>query len=177
VARPGFHAIRILHRFIINQHCNMSSWLSAPRITVVSISLLLIVLAILPPFVGESIRVWLMTGFSAVCHQLSDRSPSLAGIQLAACHRCFGIYFGLFAGSLIIPVTVLRKRILTDHVWPIVVLSAAPAALDWIAGLAGIWSSGPWTRALTGAIFGFIGGAFILAAATDLVRVRRKEAV
>jgi hypothetical protein len=41
----------------------------------------------------------------------------------------------------------------------------------------GVWESGPWTRAITGAIFGFVGGAFILAAASDLVHGRHREVV
>jgi len=42
----------------------------------------------------------LYSSFSPVCHQDPGRSFELLGHQLAVCHRCSGIYFGLFLASL-----------------------------------------------------------------------------
>jgi hypothetical protein len=43
------------------------------------------------------------TFFSYICHQMPDRSLHLAGHQMGVCSRCFGVYFGLFAGVAIYP--------------------------------------------------------------------------
>jgi uncharacterized membrane protein len=37
--------------------------------------------------------------FSPFCHQIADRSFTMFGFPLAVCHRCFGLYLGLFFGS------------------------------------------------------------------------------
>src|SRR5438093_11912128 len=41
--------------------------------------------------------------FSYICHQISPRAFHVEGEQFAVCSRCFGVYFGLFAGFLIYP--------------------------------------------------------------------------
>ena len=44
---------------------------------------------------ADALPVYL--GFSFFCHQSPERSFALAGLPLAVCHRCSGIYLGLFA--------------------------------------------------------------------------------
>src|SRR5436305_210204 len=41
--------------------------------------------------------------FSFLCHQIPERSLHIEGAQLAVCSRCFGVYFGLFAGFVAYP--------------------------------------------------------------------------
>jgi len=42
--------------------------------------------------------------FSLICHQIPERSFFLNGYQLPVCARCIGIYFGIFAGSILYPI-------------------------------------------------------------------------
>lgn len=41
--------------------------------------------------------------FSAVCHQLPERSFGLWGQPVAVCHRCLGLYAGGFVGLMLLP--------------------------------------------------------------------------
>ncbi len=121
----------------------------------------LLLLATLPPFVGPSLRMWLMQSFAAICHQLPERSPALEGIQLGACHRCYGVYIGLFAAPF--AGLVLRRfaPLLDRHARLAVLASVSPLALDWLLGAAGLWHNTPLTRTTTGAFFGLVAGLLI----------------
>ena len=63
-----------------------------------ALTVLVLFLALLPPFVSEKWRAVVMHAFSPVCHQMSARSPFLGGVQIAVCDRCIGIYLGLVLG-------------------------------------------------------------------------------
>ncbi len=39
--------------------------------------------------------------FAPFCHQLPERSFQFGGAAMCVCHRCFGIYLGLFVGGLL----------------------------------------------------------------------------
>src|ERR1041384_3751425 len=52
--------------------------------------------------------------FSAVCHQLPERSFHLLGFPLAVCARCTGIYLGALTGLLLYP----SVRRLKDETMP-----------------------------------------------------------
>jgi uncharacterized membrane protein len=143
---------------------------SLARLIAASVAGFIIVLAVSPALSSGAFSEWVMTGFSGICHQLTHRSPHVSGEQLAACHRCFGVYGGLLLGALIIP---LKQDILSEwreYVVPGVALAIAPAGIDWLGGYAGWWTGAPWIRYVTGGIFGLMGGAFILVALRDLVR-------
>jgi uncharacterized membrane protein len=140
------------------------------RVLASSLGVLLIALAVVPAFSTGLLSEWVMAGFSTVCHQLPGRSPHVDGHQLAACHRCFGIYAGIILGALIMP---LGRDILADwraYVVPGIAMAVAPAGLDWLGGMLGFWTTGPVVRAITGAVFGMVGGAFILIAIRDLMQ-------
>jgi uncharacterized membrane protein len=101
--------------------------------------------------------------FSPLCHQIPERSFHLYGHPLAVCHRCTGIYFGLFLGMLL-PVTKswqfnspLRRRLF-------VLCMCTPILLDFFLSYFGIWAGAPLIRFATGIIFGS-SGAFLLALA------------
>ena len=72
-------------------------------LAVVTIWLALIVAAPLLADYGVSGSRPIYSFFSFLCHQMPDRSFWLGGHQLAVCSRCFGVYFGLFAGFLAYP--------------------------------------------------------------------------
>jgi len=122
---------------------------------------LLVFLAILPPFVGASARSVIMSGFSTVCHQLPGRSFQINGVSLAVCHRCLGIYIGLF---LAVPALLAMYRWdewMQRHIGQILVASVIPLALDWSGDVFGFWTNTPHSRLITGSLFGIVAGYFV----------------
>lgn len=120
----------------------------------------LVILVILPPFVSPSFADVLMAAFDPVCHQLFDRSPHIDGTSFAVCHRCFGAYVGLAAGSLLF--TVRRGRSLKG--WSpflILVMAALPGVIDWSGDVLGFWTNTPASRLVTGGWFGLWAGMLL----------------
>jgi uncharacterized membrane protein len=140
-------------------------------------SLFVAALASSTPFLPVGARSIVMHMFSSVCHQLPDRSPHVDGIQLAACHRCMGIYWA-------IPVAALLYRSLRGR-WPFRGRQAAwflfaavlPACVDWGVDILGWWSNTPATRAATGALFGLAAGYYLARALGEIRRDTRLRAV
>ena len=134
----------------------------------------LVVMAALPPVVGGDVGAVLQHAFSAVCHQIPERSPHLAGGPVALCHRCSGILVGLGAGLALAPAAgSVRLAAVTRGAEPLWLLVAAvPTALDWSLGALGVWANTPASRALTGAAFGLAAG-IVLAANLLTPRVAR----
>ena len=126
---------------------------------------LLAVLAALPPVIGGEAGAVLRHAFSAVCHQLPERSPHLAGGPVALCHRCSGIGLGLGAGlalaPLLGPARLVRAARSVQPAW--LLAAAVPTALDWALGALGVWANTPASRGLTGAVFGLVGGVVLAA--------------
>ena len=120
----------------------------------------LVVLALLPPFVSPAVAEVLMAAFDPVCHQLFDRSPHVDGTPFAVCHRCFGAYMGLAAGSLAF--TASRGRSLTS--WSsflLLILAVLPGVLDWSGDVLGFWTNTPFSRVLSGGWFGVWAGMLL----------------
>ena len=123
----------------------------------------LAVLALLPPVVGGEVGAALHHAFGAVCHQLPERSPHLAGGPIALCHRCFGVAVGLAAGVAAAPAlsASLRQRVRGSAQGRWLIVAALPTALDWSLGALGVWANTPASRGLTGAVFGLVAGAVL----------------
>ncbi len=120
----------------------------------------------------------LYTFFSYICHQLSDRSLHLDGHPLAVCSRCFGVYFGLFAGLLAYP---LWRTI--EEVEPLarfwLFLSLVPMGIDWSLTVFGIWENTHLSRFITGLILGAACATYIVPAIVEIRRnlsLRRRMA-
>jgi uncharacterized membrane protein len=122
-----------------------------------------VVLIVLPPFVGVAPRMMLMGAFSSVCHQIADRSPTIDGVQLAVCHRCFGIFTGLAVASTLFVVLITARQWLKARAGLVILCALAPVAADWGADALGLWSNSPFSRTVTGAVFGFTMGALLVA--------------
>jgi uncharacterized membrane protein len=118
-------------------------------------------LAVLPPFVPEGLRAALYVAFSPVCHGLDARSFHVHGEALAVCHRCTGIFAGLFAGTLLWPFVRRSEASLSRHAGLVLGLSLLPAAVDWGLGVTGLWANTPATRTLSGALFGIVAGVYL----------------
>ena len=132
------------------------------------------VLAILlPPLLaaggGDTSAAPFYKFFSFICHQLPDRSFHLLQHQFAVCSRCFGVYFGLFAGLAAYP--MIRD---VDDIEPLpriwLFASMVPIAVDWSLGVFGIWENNHASRFVTGLILGFACAIYIVPALVEIVR-------
>ena len=125
-------------------------------------ALCLLILA--PPFLAAnsysvpSALAYLL--FSPLCHQMSERSFHLCGYPLAVCHRCTGIYFGLFLGMLL-PVGKSLQFLSPARRKLFALFVCAPIFLDFCLSYLGIWAGTPLIRFATGLIFGS-SGAYLL---------------
>ncbi len=116
------------------------------------------VLVSLPPWLSEPMQFALMQMFDPFCHQISERSPHLHGVQLAVCHRCYGILIGLVTG----PVAALICRSWRGrNARAFMIASLIPLALDWGLGVLHVWHNTPGSRFLTGALFGIMAGILV----------------
>ena len=105
--------------------------------------------------------------FSPVCHQDAARSFALFGHCWGVCHRCAGIYFGLFATSLLpFWFRFLLEMPHRRRAW--VVAGTAPLLLDFALSLCGIWSNTAASRFLTGLLFGAMLSSLIAPALAEL---------
>lgn len=129
-----------------------------------------LVLIVLPALTyGSAFSSHLYYFFSHVCHQMSERSFHIGEHQLAVCSRCFGVYFGLFAGLIAYP---FWRSI--DDVEPLpriwLFASMVPIGIDWSLGVFGIWENNHASRFITGIILGFACATYIVPALVEIVR-------
>ncbi len=103
---------------------------------------------------------WLYFVFSFVCHQQPERSLWLAGLPLAVCARCAGIYLGGLLG-LLLDLPSRRAPLVT---------ALGLLFLDWAGEAMGVRP--PWMplRLLTGALAGLAAAPVVLEAGTALSR-------
>jgi len=110
--------------------------------------------------------------FSGICHQIPERSFFLNGHPLAVCHRCSGIYFGLFLGSLISGKAFPRFLSIPRRRWW-VLAGAVPLVVDALGPMLGFWTNSPLSRAATGALFGIMVSSLLHSAVEELSGSRR----
>jgi uncharacterized membrane protein len=107
--------------------------------------------------------------YHPICHQIPERSFSMAGHPLGVCVRCSSIYFAFLAGTLLFP--FLRPLVggSPSPRW-VMLVALVPMLIDatWI---------GPWlyqvtalTRAISGALFGLVLPFVLLPAALQAAR-------
>ena len=138
-----------------NQALNMRNWLG-----LLSLSGAVVLLASLPPFLALPWRFVMMESFSALCHQLPERSFHIHDASLAVCHRCYGIYLGLFGGSVfltILPESVLKRRWLVRAT----MIALAIMCIDWILPFLDLGQNTMQSRFITGVLFGIAGGGLL----------------
>jgi len=91
--------------------------------------------------------------YSFFCHQIPARTFFLFGHPLAVCHRCTGIYIGLFLGSIFTHASFHRSHP-ARRFW---ILSAALLmALDALLPYIGLWESTSLSRFSTGVFLGYL---------------------
>jgi uncharacterized membrane protein len=103
--------------------------------------------------------------FSFFCHQIPARSFEFLHYPLAVCHRCIGIYGGLFFGSIL--------AISYNHIsWRkrrfMLAAAIAPLLLDATLPIMGLWTNTWWSRSCTGFILGYLTSPLLLQGVYEL---------
>jgi len=106
--------------------------------------------------------------FSPFCHQLGPRSLQLAGLPLAVCARCAGVYFGLFTGAAFF--TFLSRRP-SRMIFPAMILIATDGMLNALS----IIDTPAAARFLIGLAFGFFSGGLLGSGVFDLEKMLGKH--
>jgi len=101
----------------------------------------LVISLFFPLVLPEPFRTLSMKFFAPVCHQLPERSWVWHGMQMAVCHRCTGIYVGLWLGVLAFPFMVHWDTWLRVRAKGLLVLALLPAAIDWVIPWVGFWQN------------------------------------
>lgn len=110
--------------------------------------LLPVLAQVVPPL--RVLKAWLEPWFAFQCERDSGRTLEIAGVALAVCARCSGIYFGVGLGALI------RRPMLATRTLRLWMLGAALLMLvDVVVERAG-WHA-PWAplRVLTGVLLAY----------------------
>jgi len=125
---------------------------------------LIIGLAVLPPFLGESGSSFIVVIFDKLCHQLPGRSIHFHGESLAVCARCIAIYFGI--GTSLLAYAKFRQKLQPS----IKYLGIASAIMigQWLFEFLAPSDSWIIARMITGLLFGFMAGLFLAKACFDL---------
>jgi uncharacterized membrane protein len=120
----------------------------------------------------KSVSALIYIFFAPVCHQQAERSFFFLGSTVAVCHRCLGIYLGLFLSS-IVPfdsrlflAPPLKRRLC-------VLGASAPLLLDAALPYLGVWTNGASSRVLSGFIFGAMLTWLLVPAIEDLFDAAR----
>jgi uncharacterized membrane protein len=107
--------------------------------------------------------------FAPVCHQLVERSFTLWEYPWAVCHRCSGIYLGLFAGALF-HCRVFEKLAHHSARRPVIVAMTLPLMLDAMLAFTGIWTNRPFSRFATGFLFGAVLSLLLVPGVSEFLR-------
>jgi uncharacterized membrane protein len=105
--------------------------------------------------------------FSPICHQIPERSFRMFGNSLAVCHRCSGIYLGMFLGSFL-ENRAMHRSVQARRLW--VLGAILPMLLDGLAPLAGLWTGSSLTRFSTGLLFGTLISSLLVRGLAEFVR-------
>ena len=104
---------------------------------------------------------------SPACHQNPDRSFFLLGHPWAVCHRCSGIYLGLFWAAVFssrlpsAPGSCSQRRTR-------VALGTLPILVDSLLPFTGMWTNTPWSRFATGFAFGVMLSSLLVPGVSEL---------
>ncbi len=119
---------------------------------------LLLVGAVSPILIPAEWRMLPMTVFHAFCHQLTDRSPHVDGVQLAVCWRCLGIYAGLVCGAVLLPLVGRGDAWINRNAKWLLLGALMLTGVDWAGPVVGYWDNTWASRVATGAALGAVAG-------------------
>jgi uncharacterized membrane protein len=109
-----------------------------------------------------------------VCHQRPERSFAVAGTPLPVCARCSGLYLSGTLGALLgLAWSLSTRGRHSDTVtrWRgLLIASAVPTGLSWLAEVTTLAEPSMLVRALCAAPLGFVTGWICIRAATGALR-------
>jgi uncharacterized membrane protein len=112
--------------------------------------------------------------YGFLCHQIPGRSFWILDGPLAVCARCFGIYFGLLIGALVLPLGGgLKDDGMISAVW--ILASLIPMGTDWALTYFGVWENTGMSRFVTGGVVGLACGYTITKSIIGLACPLKKE--
>ncbi len=121
-------------------------------------SIFLVITALGPGLFHEEayyFNSWQYRIFEVLCHQDPARSYSVAGVPMAVCARCFGIYGLFFLGWVSLPIYAWLKGNTrnTEKNWLIAAILLNLA--DVIGNYFGLWANTLNSRFLLGSLIGW----------------------
>src|SRR5215213_929930 len=93
---------------------------------------------------------------SRICHQKTDRSFAIAGIQMPVCARCSGLYLSGALGALAAWIRRVRGPI--TSIRPVLLAAALPTALTFGLEFLGILAFSNVMRAVAAVPLGVVAG-------------------
>jgi uncharacterized membrane protein len=105
----------------------------------------------------NSMAAALYQGAGLICHQRSERSFHLAGVQLPVCGRCTGLYVSGAVGAMIAWVVSRRPRV-PRRTRAILIAAALPTAFSVSLEFVGLLHSSNTLRAITALPLGAAAG-------------------
>lgn len=108
----------------------------------------------------QTIGHWTGKLLEGMCHQMPDRSFSVNGIQMAVNTRCFGIFAGLLAGWLSIPIMIWLRASKKWTLW-ILLCTVFLQIVDFTGNLLGLWANTNASRFVLGLLLGIAVAAVI----------------
>ena len=130
-------------------------------------SLSIVVMAAMTTWLAEGPRAVIQTAYQTLCHQRADRSFGVGGAVFAVCHRCFGIYSGIAAGLLALPIVWKFRNALKRYSLFVLCTAVAPLVFDWGVDVLGLWSNTAVSRFATGLLAGVAGGCYLSLAISE----------
>ncbi len=106
--------------------------------------------------------------FSRVCHQIPDRTLHLGTEPLGVCTRCTAVYFGFLASMVFLLFRKLQTGTMRTR-W-ILLIAAAPMAIDVALSVSGIHASTTETRLITGILAGGVLPFYVIPPFLEAVR-------
>ncbi len=120
--------------------------------------------------VGEPLEWmgWRYRLFEGICHQLPQRTLQIGGVPMAVNARCAGIFSGLLAGWMLIPLWIVTIRGPRFRNVPQLLLAGALLlnTADYLVGFFQVWNSSNFCRFFLGLAMGL----FTASVMTDLFR-------
>lgn len=101
----------------------------------------------------RSIGHWTGGLFQQVCHQNPERSFLFSGVPMAVNSRCFGIFAGMLAGWLLIPVLAGTSFSNKWILW-LLALAVFVQIIDYTGNLFNLWENTNMSRAILGCLLG-----------------------
>lgn len=100
------------------------------------------------------VSIWQYAFFEKLCHQDPNRSYSVAGLSMAVCSRCLGIYTAFLLGMIALPIIARLLAIGRKKSISFMIGAIGINAVDIAGNFAGLWVNTLESRFILGALFG-----------------------